>query len=104
MTTFTISLPDQTAHQIDSEAKRLGFASRSEFIRDVLRKEFFPRLTVNGFTEEFEDEVLKSAAEPMENDIVLETDKDIHDYFINLKIPSKIKVKKNDKSSIGAQI
>ena len=38
MTTFSISLPDQTAKVIDSESKRLGFASRSEFIRSFLRK------------------------------------------------------------------
>ncbi|KKR73115.1 MAG: hypothetical protein UU16_C0030G0003 [Candidatus Woesebacteria bacterium GW2011_GWA2_40_7] len=38
MTTFTISLPDQVAQVVDRETKKLGFATRSEFVRDVLRK------------------------------------------------------------------
>lgn len=38
MTTFTISLPDQIAQVVDRETKKLGFATRSEFVRDVLRK------------------------------------------------------------------
>lgn len=37
MATVTISLPDQIAKKVDLEAKRLGFATRSEFIRSLLR-------------------------------------------------------------------
>ncbi len=37
MTTVTISLPDQVAKKVDLETKRLGFATRSEFIRSLLR-------------------------------------------------------------------
>ncbi len=40
MTTFTISLPDQTAKIVDLESKKNGFATRSEFVRDLLRKYF----------------------------------------------------------------
>ena len=39
------------------------------------------RLTVNGFTPEFEDEVLKAAAEPVDYSKVWETDEDIHKFF-----------------------
>lgn len=37
MTTLTISLPKQIASKIDMEARRRGFATRSEFIRSLLR-------------------------------------------------------------------
>ena len=40
MTTVTISLPNQIARKVDSEAKKHGFATRSEFIRSLLRKYF----------------------------------------------------------------
>jgi hypothetical protein len=40
MTTITISLPAQIARRIDTEAKSGGFATRSEFIRSLLRKYF----------------------------------------------------------------
>lgn len=38
MTTFSISLPSQVASAIDVETKESGFASRSEFIRILVRK------------------------------------------------------------------
>lgn len=40
MATVTISLPDQIAKKVDSEAKKQGFATRSEFVRSLLRKYF----------------------------------------------------------------
>jgi Arc/MetJ-type ribon-helix-helix transcriptional regulator len=40
MATVTISLPSQVAKQIDSETKKQGFATRSEFIRSLIRKYF----------------------------------------------------------------
>ena len=40
MATITISLPDQIAKRIDSEAQREGFSTRSEFIRSLVRKYF----------------------------------------------------------------
>lgn len=40
MATVTISLPDQIAQKVDSEAKRQGFATRSEFMRSLLRNHF----------------------------------------------------------------
>lgn len=38
MTTITISLPDTTARKVDLKAKEHGFATRSEFIRSLLRQ------------------------------------------------------------------
>lgn len=43
------------------------------------------RLTVNGFTPEFEDEVLKAAAEPVNKDKIWRTNKDIDSYFASLR-------------------
>ncbi len=88
-TTINISLP-KTMYQ---DAKRLlarrGYTSISELIRDSLRNELYPKVTVNGFTPEFEEEVLKSAAEPRKNDIQLRSDGDVENYFLHLKFPRK---------------
>lgn len=52
MTTVTISLPEQIAKKVDAEAKKEGFATRSEFVRSLLRKYF---VAEEGFRlEEFE--------------------------------------------------
>ena len=40
MATVTISLPDQIAKKVDTEAKNQGFSTRSEFVRSLLRKYF----------------------------------------------------------------
>lgn len=66
-----------------------GYASISELIRDALRDALYPKITENGFTPEFEEEVLKSAAESRKNDIKLRTEKDIENYFLHLKLPHK---------------
>ncbi len=41
MATVTISLPNQIAKKIDQETRTKGFATRSEFIRNLLREYFF---------------------------------------------------------------
>ena len=98
--TINISLPTSMLNDAKSVTKFEGFTSISELIRHALRQILYPAgLTVNGFTPEFEDMVLESAKEPVTNDIVLKTNKDIHDYFINLKIPTKIK-KRDVKNSV----
>lgn len=40
MSTITISLPVQISKKVDSEAKKQGFSTRSEFIRSLIRKYF----------------------------------------------------------------
>lgn len=40
MATVTISLPDTIAKKVDAETRRHGFATRSEFIRSLLRRYF----------------------------------------------------------------
>lgn len=90
--TINISLPVSMYKDAKVVSKEEGYASISELIRHALRKVLYPSgLTVNGFAPEFEDLILESAKRSTKNDIVLKTDKDTHDYFINLKIPSRIK-------------
>lgn len=64
MSTITISLPSQIAERVDSEAKKQGFATRSEFIRSLIRKYFgseeikfepFEPVPLNQLRKEFED-------------------------------------------------
>lgn len=40
MTTVTISLPNQIVKKVNVEAKKHGFATRSEFMRSLLRRYF----------------------------------------------------------------
>ena len=78
------------------DAKKLmsekHYSSVSEVMRDALRRLLQQkRITENGFTEEFEDMVLKAAAEPEENDYVLETEEDMHNFFKHRILPLKKK-------------
>ncbi len=92
-TTINISLP-KTLLQDAKEVQMVeGYTSISELIRHALRRVLYPSgLTVNGFTPEFEDGVLESAKEPIRNDIVLKTDEDVDNYFMNLKYPTPKKI------------
>lgn len=66
------------------------YSSVSEYFRDLARKSLYKkRITENGFTEEFEDMVLKAAAEPVEGSYVLETEKDMHNFFKHHILPKK---------------
>jgi hypothetical protein len=93
-TTINISLPVSMYQDAKIVSKEEGYTSISELIRHALRKVLYPNgLTVNGFTPEFEDAVLEAAKEPIDHSATLKTPEDIDKYFLNLKIPDKIKVK-----------
>ena len=49
MSTITISLPSQITKRVDDEAKKEGFATRSEFIRSLLRRYFAQELEFKTF-------------------------------------------------------
>lgn len=53
-----------------AEAKRVvkkqGYTSVSELFRASLRSTLYPKLTDNGFTSEFEDEILRRASDSNE--------------------------------------
>ncbi|MBI2267945.1 MAG: ribbon-helix-helix protein, CopG family [Candidatus Blackburnbacteria bacterium] len=50
MATVTISLPTQVAKKVDSEARKQGFATRSEFVRSLLRKHFAEEVLFETYT------------------------------------------------------
>lgn len=64
MNTITISLPSQIAKKVDLEAHKKGFATRSEFIRSLLRMYFSGELKLEPFIlrplEEVRDGLKKS--------------------------------------------
>lgn len=63
-------MPKGLYTQAKVEAKKFHYNSVSEFIRDATRKLLYPRLTVNGFTPQFENMVLRSEKSSAKNDIV----------------------------------
>lgn len=65
--TINISLPEKLYAEAKKHQRQYHYASVSELIRDALRWWLNPRLTRNGFTPEFEREVLRAAKEPIEN-------------------------------------
>jgi Arc/MetJ-type ribon-helix-helix transcriptional regulator len=83
--TINISLPTQMYQDIKSAMKAQGYASVSEYIRSSIRSQIYPQITENGFTSEFEDEVLKASDEPIDGNKVWKTDDDIHTYFDGLR-------------------
>ncbi len=98
-TTVNISIPKNMYFGAKQMLVKKGYASISELFRDLLRDVLYPKLTVNGFTPEFEDMVLEAEKEPIENDIVLKTNKDVDNYFSRLEnsIIKNAKNKRNGK-------
>lgn len=68
-TTINISLPKSLLDDVKKMLSARGYSSVSELVREALRDMVYPNLTENGFTPEFEEEVLRRAAESTENDI-----------------------------------
>lgn len=69
MSTINISLPVNMYNDAKMAVGLRGYASISELIRDALRDVLYPEVTENGFTPEFEEEVLQAASEPIENSV-----------------------------------
>lgn len=61
--TINISLPKSLYAQAKKHQKQYHYSALSELIRDALRWWLNPRLTRNGFTPEFEREVLRAEKE-----------------------------------------
>ena len=49
MAVVSISLPASVARQVDMETRRVGFSTRSEFIRNILRRYFTGELMFEPF-------------------------------------------------------
>ena len=65
-TTINISLPQAMYLTAKKTVSKRGYTSFSELVREALRFVLYPRLTENGFTPEFENEVLRIANNPKE--------------------------------------
>ncbi len=95
MNTIQVSLPKSMYEDAKKLVKTRPFRSVNEVVEEAVKKflkEEDPNaITENGFPVWFEDEVLKASAEPMDNDIVLESEEDIDNYFRHLKLPLKKK-------------
>lgn len=66
MSTVTISLPSQITKRVDSEIKRQGFATRSEFIRNLLRKYFTSEIKEDLAFQTFQPKPLKQVRSAFE--------------------------------------
>ncbi|MBI3103397.1 hypothetical protein HYZ05_00485 [Candidatus Daviesbacteria bacterium] len=86
-TTVNISLPKEMYKDAKKMVVERRYASISELVRDALRKIVYQEeeITENGFPRWFENRVLQAEKEPEENDIVLETEEDVHNYFRDLR-------------------
>jgi Arc/MetJ-type ribon-helix-helix transcriptional regulator len=89
LTTINISLPRDMYKDAKKALTTKRYSSVSELIRDALRKSLYGEVTQNGFTKEFEDQVLASAVESRKNDTKLRTNKEVEDYFRHLKVPKR---------------
>lgn len=87
--TTNITFPKDQWQALKTVAMHQG-VSMAEFVRQEVGKAVRKtaktlisrrRLTVNGFTPEFEEEVLKAAAEPVDNRWVLKTGDDVGKFF-----------------------
>lgn len=82
--TVNISLPINLYKDIKKTIEDRGYSSVSELVRDAVRRVIYPDLTENGFTSEFEEMVLRSAKESVDEKDVWETPGDIDKYFAKL--------------------
>lgn len=83
MSTINISLPKNMYEDAKKILVAKRYASISELIRDALRRVLYENITENGFTNQFEDEILHAASESTDKELLLKTDKDIEKYFNN---------------------
>ncbi len=66
MSTITISLPKQIAQRVDVETKKEGFATRSEFIRNLLRRYFTSEVRQDLVFQTFQPKPLKQVRSAFE--------------------------------------
>ncbi len=66
MSTITISLPGQITKRVDSETKRQGFATRSEFIRNLIRRYFTSEAKQDLVFQSFQPKPLKQVRSAFE--------------------------------------
>lgn len=82
--TINVSLPQSLSDLAQEQVNQGYFASISEVVRTALR-EFLDVAKPKSKHDRFVEKVLKASAEPLEDDIVLETDEDFESYFASLR-------------------
>ena len=98
MNTVNISLPENMYKDVKKMLSGRGYSSVSELVRDALRKILYSEITESGFSWEFENEVLESAAQSPRKDIVLKTDQEINKYFRRFRKKAEIRKKRDVKN------
>lgn len=89
--TINISLPESLYKEAKKHQVNYHYSALSELIRDALRWWLNPRLTRNGFTPEFEQEVLEAAAEPVEDSIEWDGKGSFVDFVLSHPVKSHAK-------------
>ncbi len=98
--TVNISMPRGLYDQAKKRAKRYHYTGVSELIRDALRWWLDDRLTRNGFTPEFEEEVLRSEQEAAAGNVVEWDGKgSFTDFVLSHPFPENVKSKVRQKVS-----
>ena len=100
-------MPKGLYAQAKAQAKKYHYNSVSELIRNALRWWMNDNLTRNGFTPEFEEEVLRREKEPLKNDIKWGGEGSFVDFVLSEgkkkydSIPRQRKVLSKSKKTIG---
>lgn|SRR3989344_5912898 len=81
--TINVTMPKGLMSAVRELVASGWYGSISEVVRTGVRyvAQQQQPLTVNGFTPEFEEEVLKAATEPVDYSKAWESDKDIDEFF-----------------------
>jgi Arc/MetJ-type ribon-helix-helix transcriptional regulator len=84
-------MPKQLKSELELLVSRGRYTSLSEVMREGARKVLKSNqaLTVNGFTQEFEDETLKEASEKIDKRSILDTPDEVTQHFNKLFEESK---------------
>ena len=96
MTTVTVTINDEIKQALEEQVRLGWFGSINEALKEgarlLIKRRKKQRLTVNGFTKEFEDLILKSAEEPVEVSEkrgVIETEEDLKNFITMVRESAK---------------
>jgi len=88
----TINLSSQTYKNIKKAVKDRKYGSIDQLVEDAVQQVIGGKQIVEEeFSQDVIDRILAAEKEPEENDTVLETEEDIHNYFLHLKKPKSKK-------------
>jgi len=85
LTTINISLPEKMYKDVRSLAKNQSYSSVSEVVRDALRKLMNTSYSIDSTPQYLVDAAIAAEKEPVQDDVMLESEEDIDSYFLNHK-------------------